>query len=335
MQSDLLPRKMEVEGQYLAEALDIILRNPHSDNSSYNQILKAIFTQPTPHHVDITYDTDASAKGYNYRLSDKKSRRKHGNPTYALLDALNKLGEPNLGNIDGFRSSIMTPSTIAAAVSALTRARNSGKITLGGKDGEALRGSIGRAALSIAMTSATSAAISGGTDEIPGSDPRVLDSVSTKLRTVFLSHGAVHLQCPLLRPKLTRNQQHIQGLPDGGPAEIMNERGTVLILPDDLTASFARQCARGGSATACVKRFDINTVYQKGLAGGHPREMIEASFDIIYENPKDYGEYLEAETIMVLCQSIASIFPCGEYQYSFLDIFHLLYLIMLLSILKE
>lgn len=312
---------MEVEGQYLKEALEIILRNPHSDNSSYNQILNAIFTQPTPHHVEITFDTDASAKAYNALAENSKSnRRNKENPTYMLVDALNQLGEPSLSSATkGLRFSVMTPSAIAAAASALMRARNAGKISMGGKDSEALRGSIGRAALAIAMTSATSAATSGAADGIHGADPRIVDSVRARLRTIFQSHGAIHLQCPLLRPRLTRGQQSNSETAVGGPAELMSERGTVLTLPEDLTVSFARQCARGGRATACFKRFDIDKVFHKGLAGGHPSETIEASFDIIDENSKSHAEYLEGETIMVLCQSIASVFPSGKVESEVFD----------------
>ena len=309
---------MEVEGQYLKEALEIILQNPHSDsdNSSFDQILRAIFHQPTPHHVEITFDTYASTKAHNSTLleTSKSLRRKNEDPTYVLIHALKQLDEPHLAGINGFRFSIMTPSAIAAAASALMRARNAGKMSMGGKGGEAFRGSVGRAALAIAMTSATSAATTGAADGVHGADPRIVDSVRERLRAIFQSHGAVHLQCPLLRPRFTRGQQGIVETPIGGPAELMNGRGTVLVLPEDLTVSFARQCARGGSATACFKRYDIDKVYLNGIAGGHPRESLEASFDIVDEDNKNNGEYLEGETILVLCQSIGTIFSSGEVE---------------------
>jgi hypothetical protein len=43
------------------------------------------------------------------------------------------------------------------------------------------------------------------------------------------------------------------------------------------------------------------------LTGGHPRESLEASFDISQEDAQWHGELIEAETLLVLCQAIASI----------------------------
>jgi translation initiation factor 2-alpha kinase 4 len=65
----------------------------------------------------------------------------------------------------------------------------------------------------------------------------------------------------------------------------------------------ARAVSRGGSATSNLKRYDIDRVYHKSIAGGHPRESLEASFDIIHENID--SDLLEAEVIMVIAQAIA------------------------------
>ena len=52
-----------------------------------------------------------------------------------------------------------------------------------------------------------------------------------------------------------------------------------MLLPEGLTASFVRAIGRGGTATSNIKRYDIDRVYHKSLARGHPRESVEASFD--------------------------------------------------------
>lgn len=79
-----------------------------------------------------------------------------------------------------------------------------------------------------------------------------------------------------------------------------------MILAEDL-ASFARALGRGGTATSNIKRYDIDRVYHKSLAGGHPRESLEASYDIVHDDPQASGVQLEAEAMMVLCQAMDSI----------------------------
>jgi hypothetical protein len=69
----------------------------------------------------------------------------------------------------------------------------------------------------------------------------------------------------------------------------------------------ARSLGRGGSATSHLKRYDIDRVYHKSMAGGHPRESLEASFDVVHEGTSR-GELLEAETIMVASQ-VMEILP--------------------------
>ena len=56
----------------------------------------------------------------------------------------------------------------------------------------------------------------------------------------------------------------------------------------------ARSVSRGGSATSHLKRYDIDKVFHKSLIGGHPRETLEASFDIVHEDTKKL-DLLEAE----------------------------------------
>lgn len=73
-----------------------------------------------------------------------------------------------------------------------------------------------------------------------------------------------------------------------------------LILSDSFSA---RSIGRGGSATTRLKRYEIGRIYHKAIAGGHPRESLEASFDVIFDD-SSLTEFIEAETIMVALQVI-------------------------------
>ena len=86
------------------------------------------------------------------------------------------------------------------------------------------------------------------------------------------------------------------------------------MVPDQshaATAFSARAVGRGGSATANMKRFDIGTVFHKSVAGGHPKEALEASFDIIQDGSSVHGYHLEAEALMSVCQ-VMSFLPKDE-----------------------
>ncbi len=86
------------------------------------------------------------------------------------------------------------------------------------------------------------------------------------------------------------------------------------MLPESLTVNFARSVARSGNAATRVKRYCFDKVFHDSLAGGHPRENLEASFDIVFEDPYIAAEYLEVEALMVICQSIGSL-KCSSQWY--------------------
>jgi hypothetical protein len=61
----------------------------------------------------------------------------------------------------------------------------------------------------------------------------------------------------------------------------------------------ARAVGRAGSAASHIKRYDIDRVYHKSMSGGHPRETLEATFDIVQgENARLY--MIEAEILQVV-----------------------------------
>jgi hypothetical protein len=44
----------------------------------------------------------------------------------------------------------------------------------------------------------------------------------------------------------------------------------------------------------------------QSIAGGHPREALEATFDIVVEDPAISGHYIEAETIFAVSQVLTA-----------------------------
>lgn len=143
----------------------------------------------------------------------------------------------------------------------------------------------------------------GNLDGVLGKDPRVVEMISSRLASVFQLHGAVHLKAPLLRPRYGTSD----GPSLGGPAEVLNRRGVPLNLPEDLTASFARAVGRGGQSASNLKRYDIDRVYHKAMAGGHPKESLEASFDIVHDDTSIKAYSLESEALFMVSQGLAQL----------------------------
>ena len=212
---------MEVEQRYLEEALQLLT---DVQSEGYSQILDSLFKRQTSDLVEFTYDTDVVVEANTVRKS-QKSKGKVA-PIAALLQEIKEL---RMSTTTSTLS--MNNASLIAATLALQRARNAGNVGKGVKG--VMKRSTQRVAGILAMSAATTAALEGNFDGMLGADPRLIDSIKEKLSTVFLSHGAVHLKNPLLRPRpSTKNPK----TSFSGPAEVLNTRGSVLLLPEDLTA---------------------------------------------------------------------------------------------------
>ena len=255
LSSDLLPRKIELEQRYLEEALELLT---NSQSESYlvcltcsrqrfrkhpalfahitvviQEILRAFFGRNTPDVVEWTFDTDIAARAnsfYTQSVGGKKS-------SSASEELIKAIGDIRAGAIDAstFQSLAMNASSLVAATSALKRAKHAGHLGKGGK--VMLKRATQRTAGILAMRAATSAAVTGALDGVHGADPLVVERICSDLRTLFQCHGAVRFRCPLLRPRPDSTQE---GVVVGGPAEVINSRGNVLLLPEDLTAPFGK-----------------------------------------------------------------------------------------------
>jgi len=294
--SDLMPRKIEVEQHYLEEALELLTS---SQSDSVHQILRALFNRPTPDVTEMTYDTDSAVRANSMGSTMAKGQHQT-TPAQAILKAVEDIRSGAMEN-STIQSLAMNASSQVAAAIALRRARLAGRIGRGGKG--ILKRSTQRAAGVIAMRAATSAAITGTLDGVHGSDPTVIEEICSRVTDIFKDHGAVLLKSPLLRPRPAT----AHSVAVGGPAELMDQRGNVLLLPEDLCAPFARAVGRGGSASSNIKRYDIDRVHHKSIVGGHPREALEASFDIVMDNPQTSGRQIEAESLFAASQVLAVI----------------------------
>ena len=218
----MLPRKIEVEQHYLEEALQLLL---HPQSEGYLQLLDALFKRPTTDLIEMTYDTDVAAKAN--ALGVEQNDKRVSTPSEGLVKAIRDI---RAGAVDVSAFFAMSNSSLIAATNALRRAKNAGSIGKGGKG--ILKRSAQRVAGVFAISAAAAAAVEGTTDGVHGADPRVVEVVRSRLTNIFQAHGAVHLRSPLLRPRpnadITSNVS--------GPAELINSRGNVLLLPEDLTA---------------------------------------------------------------------------------------------------
>lgn len=293
LETDLLPWKAEIE----------------------LEMLTTLFGRNTPGAVDFTYDTDVATKLNSIvHTRSKRSRT----PAEELMKAILAI-RAGAVSVDAMQSIAMNGSSMVAATQALKRAGNAGKLGKGGKD--MLKRATQRTAGVLAMRASASAAINGSIDGILGADPLVVDTICLKMKSIFENHGAVRLSCPLLRPRPNFSENLLD---ECNPAELMNSRGTVVVLPEDLVGPFgkctvlsnpvqlltycmfwiaARALGRGGSAASYLKRYNIDKTYHQALAEGHPRETLEAAFDIVYEDTSKIA-LIEAETLIVAMEVI-------------------------------
>lgn len=105
-------------------------------------------------------------------------------------------------------------------------------------------------------------------------DDVLVGVVCQYLRSVFQKRGAVPVHPPLLVPP---NDVYAG---ETSVVKLLDRTGNLVLLPYDLTVPFARVCARSGHLR--LKRFDIADVYRENLlAGGQPRAVLAASYDIV------------------------------------------------------
>ncbi|KAJ8673725.1 hypothetical protein QAD02_004987, partial [Eretmocerus hayati] len=101
------------------------------------------------------------------------------------------------------------------------------------------------------------------------------EGVKAKVIEIFQRHGGVCVSTPLLMPK----SGPLYSLTDTC-VRLMTRTGSVVSLPHDLRAPFARYVAWNNISN--IRRYSIERVYrEKKVHGFHPRELYECAFDIV------------------------------------------------------
>ncbi|BGP00473.1 eukaryotic translation initiation factor 2-alpha kinase [Rhodotorula toruloides] len=121
--------------------------------------------------------------------------------------------------------------------------------------------------------------------------------VHDKLSRIFRQKGAVQMDSPLLMP-------HSQVYASRKPVRLLDADGTIVCLPFQLNIPFCRMVARDTSLTR-MKRWTIAPVFRPTQAGGQPRAVLNAAFDIVSDAVMPA---MEAECLFVI-EEILSAFP--------------------------
>jgi translation initiation factor 2-alpha kinase 4 len=136
-----------------------------------------------------------------------------------------------------------------------------------------------------------------GSGNPSASDLLLQGLVKQKLIAIFRNHGAVETSRTILFPR----SNHY------GPnaVQMLDERGTLLQLPYDLTLPFARAIAK--HEPAVQRSFAFGRVFRDRESGAQPQSFGEVDFDIVSTDTLDLA-LKEAEVIKVLDEIVAS-FP--------------------------
>ncbi|KAK4057521.1 eukaryotic translation initiation factor 2-alpha kinase [Microbotryomycetes sp. JL221] len=121
--------------------------------------------------------------------------------------------------------------------------------------------------------------------------------VREKLSRIFRNKGAILLDSPLLMPSS-------EVYASRKPVKLLDSDGTIACLPFQLNIPFCRMVARDTSLTR-MKRWTIAPVYRLAPAGGQPRAVLNAAFDIVSDAVTPAAE---AESIYVV-DEIMGAFP--------------------------
>ncbi|KAI5862893.1 serine/threonine-protein kinase gcn2 [Durotheca rogersii] len=125
--------------------------------------------------------------------------------------------------------------------------------------------------------------------------------VKEELISVFRRHGAVEAPRGSLYPR-SRHYSSNQNI-----VQLLDQNGTVVQLPFDLTLGNARVLARHGTTTAVRRSFTFGNVYRDRQNGGQPLTIGEVDYDIVSADTLDLA-LKEAEAIKVL-DEIIDAFP--------------------------
>ena len=125
----------------------------------------------------------------------------------------------------------------------------------------------------------------------------VRSHVVAQLEAVFKRHAAFRFDTPLLLPKasLASNIRH--------PVQFLDESGSLVVLPYELTTSFASFVGLQGIPN--MRRYTFANIYRKNAVHGQPLAFGAANFDIV--GPRVARVIHQAEVMRVCVEVCARI----------------------------
>ncbi|PQK15440.1 hypothetical protein BB8028_0005g09530 [Beauveria bassiana] len=123
--------------------------------------------------------------------------------------------------------------------------------------------------------------------------------VKTELTSIFRRHGAVEATRGAIYPRSSQYGDNV--------VQLLDQNGTVLQLPFDLTMGHARMLAKNSSGPIVPKTFAFGSVFRDKQDTGQPQMFGEVDFDIVSTDALDLA-LKEAEALKVI-DEILIAFP--------------------------
>ncbi|KAJ6789717.1 hypothetical protein PWT90_00581 [Aphanocladium album] len=144
--------------------------------------------------------------------------------------------------------------------------------------------------------------------------------VKTELTAIFRRHGAVEATRGAIYPRSSQYGDNV--------VQLLDQNGTVLQLPYDLTMGHARMLAKNSSGPIVPKTFTFGNVFRDKQDTGQPQMFGEVDFDIVSTDALDLA-LKEAEALKVIDEILISFpslsaTPMGFYL-GHSDLLHLIY----------
>ncbi|KAF4120827.1 hypothetical protein GMORB2_2831 [Geosmithia morbida] len=144
--------------------------------------------------------------------------------------------------------------------------------------------------------------------------------IKENLVSIFRRHGALEVPRGSIYPRSSHYGDNV--------VQLLDQNGTVLQLPYDLTMGNARMMAKSSSNPPVQKTFTFGSVFRDKQDTGHPQMFGEVDFDIVTVDTLDLA-LKEAEVLKVIDEivlSLPSLSSCQMcFQVGHSDLLHIIF----------
>lgn len=144
--------------------------------------------------------------------------------------------------------------------------------------------------------------------------------IKQNLMSIFRRHGALEMPRGSIYPRSSHYGDNV--------VQLLDQNGTVLQLPYDLTMGNARMMAKSSSNPPVQRTFTFGSVFRDKQDTGHPQMFGEVDFDIVTVDTLDLA-LKEAEVLKVIDEIIQSFPSLSSAQMCFhvghSDLLHLIF----------